>query len=78
MYSLGAAGVGEQGGNWDSPGQGEPQGVQVIYYALLGGPSREVIVSQSKCGCQYCQRVWFGLEDSPGTHPTAYSPPNAV
>jgi hypothetical protein len=37
MYSLGAAGVGEQGGNWDSPSTGEPHGVQLLYYALLGG-----------------------------------------
>jgi hypothetical protein len=56
MYSWGAAGGGEQGGSWDSPGKGEPQKVQVMYYPLLGGPKREVIAPQSKWGCQYCQR----------------------
>ena len=58
MYSLGAAGGGEQGGSWDSPGKGEAQKVHVMYHALLGGPKQEVIAPQSKWGCQYCQRGW--------------------
>ena len=32
---LRAAGVGQQGGSWDSPGKGKPQEVKVMYYALL-------------------------------------------
>ena len=71
MQKNAKMGVGEQGGSCDSPGQGEPQWVQVMYYAQLGGHKQVVVALQSQWGCQYCEIGWYGLEYSPGTHPTA-------